>query len=212
MTKIPTVREMEELLLRDSKTADLIDGRNAKSKSPDTKLTTDQVRHEVSVFARILINVYCGWPFHNEMLKRKILKTLVDIHRNAKDMTSAELLEQLQPRNAYYRGTAKLTIDDNMEQKLVADFSDAGWYEVTVADLTSDPKFTFDAKGNEIHADWQPRPDTHDGKMENKNIKFYGPTPDNATEAVGLIQYIEDKVSNSDWTFKADITFGGKRD
>ena len=41
MTKIPTVREMEELLLRDSKTADLIDGRNAKSKSPDTKLTTD---------------------------------------------------------------------------------------------------------------------------------------------------------------------------
>jgi hypothetical protein len=48
--------------------------------------------------------------------------------------------------------------------------------------------------------------------MENQNIKFYGPTPDNATEAVGLIQYIEDKVSNGDWTFKADITFGGKRD
>ena len=123
-----------------------------------------------------------------------------------------EGIEQLQPRNEYYKGTAKLTIDDNMEQKLVADFSDAGWYEVTVADLTSDPKFTFDAKGNEIHADWQPRPDTHDGKMENQNIKFYGPTPDNATEAVGLIQYIEDKVSNGDWTFKADITFGGKRD
>ncbi|MBP3545416.1 MAG: hypothetical protein J6J82_03880 [Alphaproteobacteria bacterium] len=97
MTKIPTVREMEELLLRDSKTADLIDGRNAKSKSPDTKLTADQVRHEVSVFARVLINIYCGWPFHNEVLKRKILKTLVDIHRNTKDMTSAELLEQLRP-------------------------------------------------------------------------------------------------------------------
>ena len=129
-----------------------------------------------------------------------------------KDMGDVLDLAQLQPRNAYYRGTAKLTIDNNMEQKLVADFSDAGWYEVTVADLTSDPKFTFDAKGNEIHADWQPRPDTHDGKMENQNIKFYGPTPDNATEAVGLIQYIEDWVSNSDWTFKADIAFGGKRD
>ena len=123
-------------------------------------------------------------------------------------------LKQLQPRNEYYRGTAKLTIDDNMKQKLVADFSDAGWYEVTVAvaDLKSDSKFTFDAKGNEIHEDWQPRPDTHDGKMENQNIKFYGPTPDNATEAVGLIQYIEDKVNDGNWTFKADITFGGKRD
>ena len=44
MTKIPTISEMEELLLRDSKTADLVDGRNAKSKSPDTKLTADQVR------------------------------------------------------------------------------------------------------------------------------------------------------------------------
>ncbi len=129
-----------------------------------------------------------------------------------KDMGDVLDLEKLQPRNAYYRGTAKLTIDDNMEQKLVADFSDAGWYEVTVADLSSDPKFTFDAKGNEIHADWQPRPDTQDGKMENKNIEFYGPTQNNATEAVGLIQYIEDKVSDGDWTFKADITFGGKRD
>ncbi len=129
-----------------------------------------------------------------------------------KDMGDVLDLEQLQPRNEYYRGTAKLTIDDNMEQKLVADFSDDGWYEVTVSDLTSNPKFTFDAKGNKIHADWQPCPDTHDGKMENKNIKFYGPTPDNATEAVGLIQYIEDKVSSGDWTFKADITFGGKRD
>ena len=97
MTKIQTVREMEELLLRDSKTADFVDSRNAKSKSPDTKLTADQVRHEVSVFARILINVYCGWPFHNEVLKRKILKTLVNIHKNAHDMTSAELLEQLRP-------------------------------------------------------------------------------------------------------------------
>ena len=97
MTKIPTISEMEELLLRDSKTADLIDGRSAKSKSPDTKLTADQVRHEISVFARILINVYCGWPFHNEVLKRKILKTLVDIHKNAHDMTAAELLKQLRP-------------------------------------------------------------------------------------------------------------------
>ena len=97
MTKIPTIREIEEFLLRDSKTEDLVGGCDAKSKSPDTKLTAEQVRHDVSVFARVLINVYCGWPFHDEMLKRKILKTLVDIHKNAHDMTSADLLEQLRP-------------------------------------------------------------------------------------------------------------------
>ncbi len=97
MTKIPTIREMEELLLRDSKTEDLVEGRNTKSKSPDTKLTAEQIQHEVSVFARVLINIYCGWPFHDEILKRKILKTLLDIRNNAHDMTAAELLEQMRP-------------------------------------------------------------------------------------------------------------------
>ena len=97
MTKIPTVREMEELLLRDSTTEDLVEWHDTNAKSPNTKLTAEQVRHEVSVFARVLINVYCGWPFHNEVLKRKILKTLLTIRNNAHDMTSAELLEQIRP-------------------------------------------------------------------------------------------------------------------
>ena len=97
MNKIPTISEMEEFLLQGSKTEDLVEAGNTDSKAPETKLTADQVRHEVSVFARILINVYCGWPFHQEMLKRQILKTLTDIYQNAHDMTSAELLEQLRP-------------------------------------------------------------------------------------------------------------------
>lgn len=97
MNKIPTISEMEEFLLRDSKTEALVEAGNIKAKSPETKLTAEQVKHEVSVFARILINVYCGWPFHDKILKRKILKTLVDIHKNAHDMTSADLLKQLRP-------------------------------------------------------------------------------------------------------------------
>ena len=54
MTKIPTVREMEELLLRDSTTEDLVEWHDTNAKSPNTKLTAEQVRHEVSVFARVL--------------------------------------------------------------------------------------------------------------------------------------------------------------
>lgn len=97
MIKIPTISEMEKILLQDSRTKDLVAAGDTKSRSPDTKLTAEQIRHEVSVFSRVLINIYCGWPFHNETLKRKILKMLIDIYRNARDMTSLELLEQLKP-------------------------------------------------------------------------------------------------------------------
>lgn len=97
MVKIPTIKEMEDFLLRDSKTSDLVAAGDTKAKSPDTMLTAKQVRHEVSVFARVLINVYCGWPFHDEILKRKILRILTDIYNDAHEMTSLELLEQLRP-------------------------------------------------------------------------------------------------------------------
>lgn len=97
MVKIPTIKEMENFLLRDSKTSDLVAAGDTKAKSPDTMLTAKQVRHEISVFARVLINVYCGWPFHDEILKRKILRILTDIYNDAYEMTSLELLEQLRP-------------------------------------------------------------------------------------------------------------------
>ena len=97
MVKISPIKKMEEFLLQDSKTFDLIAAGDTKAKSPNTKLTVQQVRHDVSVFARVLINVYSGWPFHDEILKRKILRILIKIHKNAHDMTSLELLEQLRP-------------------------------------------------------------------------------------------------------------------
>ena len=95
MAKIPSVKEMEDFLLHDSKTSDLVAAGDTNAKSPDTKLTARQVQHEVSVFSRVLINVYCGWPFHDEILKRRVLQILTDIYKNAHDMTSLELLEQL---------------------------------------------------------------------------------------------------------------------
>ena len=97
MGKIPTISEMEEFLLRDSRTEDLVAAGDTQSKSPDTKLTTKQVRHEISVFSRVLINIYCGWPFHDKILKRKILKMLIDIYEKAHGMTALDLLEQLKP-------------------------------------------------------------------------------------------------------------------
>lgn len=97
MNKTPTISEMEEFLLQDSRTKDLISAGDTQSKSPDTKLTAKQVQHEISVFSRVLINIYCGWPFHNKTLKRKILKMLIDIYEKAHSMTALDLLEQLKP-------------------------------------------------------------------------------------------------------------------
>ena len=97
MFRIQTILEMENLLLQGSKTKDLVAAGKTKSKAPGTKLTAQQVRHEVSIFARVLVNVYCGWPFHKKILKRKILKKLIDIYNNAHAMTSLELINQLKP-------------------------------------------------------------------------------------------------------------------
>ena len=55
--KIMSVKEMEYFLLQDPKISDLVVAGDTNAKSPDTKLTTQQIQHEVSVFSRVLINV-----------------------------------------------------------------------------------------------------------------------------------------------------------
>jgi hypothetical protein len=130
----------------------------------------------------------------------------------------------LEPSNNYYKGTADLIVknadnSNDLEQKLVADFSNAGWYKVTVDHLPvnfpaghyTGATVAFDAKGNNIDEKWRADPANQDGKLENENIKHYGPESNNPTEAVGFVQYIENHNSDGDWTFKADITFGAKK-
>lgn len=100
MTKIPTISEMEEHLLRDSTIDDLTSGL-PDNHIPEKKLTATQIKHDISVLARLLIRAYVGWPVHSEIIKRKVLKTLVDIYNNAYDMTAAEFFEQLTPVLSY---------------------------------------------------------------------------------------------------------------
>ena len=100
MTKIPTISEMEEHLLRDSTIDDLTSGL-PDNHIPEKKLTATQIKHDISVLARLLIRAYVGWPVHSEIIKRKVLKTLIDIYNNAYDMTAAEFFEQLKPVLSY---------------------------------------------------------------------------------------------------------------
>lgn len=127
----------------------------------------------------------------------------------------------LEPQNNYYKGKSNFIVKQSgnlvdLEQKLIADFSDAGWYKVTVDNIPLNGHggvISFDnSKGNDINDDWVADPENEDGKIENMTIKYYGPEPNNPTESVGLVQYIENKIDSGDWTFKADITFGAKKE
>ena len=125
---------------------------------------------------------------------------------------ASDLSNYVQPETDYYRGSSTLTVSNNgANQNLVADFTDAGWYKVTVNNLNSiefdgniTSKFNVskDNNGNPI------------GDIENRYIGYYGPESNNATEAVGFVQYVErpqNATSETSWSFKADIAFGGAK-
>ena len=146
MAKIPSIVEMEEFLLQNSKTADLVAAGDTHPKSPDTKLTAQDVRHDVSVFARVLINVYCGWPFHKEILKRKILRILTNIYNNAHDMTIIELFEQL-------KQVIKIIPDNHINLCMVGhdNFARTGLRKIRPnvgANIANDKDFSIELKDN----------------------------------------------------------------
>ena len=92
MVKIPTIKEMENFLLQDSGLEDM--GIPAPEKrEPNKKLSTDDVRHDISVLARYLIRVYVGWPVHDEIVKRKVLTRLTKAYKSAHDMTATKFFD-----------------------------------------------------------------------------------------------------------------------
>ena len=101
MFKIRSISDMENELLALSKTEDVVgvtvvgvDERRSLQ-NVEQLLNKDEVKHDVSTYARILINVYCGWPFHKDIIKRKVLKKLLDIYHSDQDMTALELFNRL---------------------------------------------------------------------------------------------------------------------
>ncbi|MBO4480549.1 MAG: hypothetical protein J5742_02900 [Alphaproteobacteria bacterium] len=92
--KIPTVQEMESKLLQNSVPED-INIPNDIQEQPDKILDADDIRRDISVMARTFINVYCGWPFYNEVLKRTILQFLTNMYDNAHNMTAQEFCQEM---------------------------------------------------------------------------------------------------------------------
>jgi len=94
MFKIRSISDMENELLAMSKTEDIVSQPESRV-DIQKQIPADQVKRDVAILARLLINVYCGWPFHNEIVKRKVLKKLLSIYNNAHDMTPTDLFNKL---------------------------------------------------------------------------------------------------------------------
>lgn len=101
MEKIPSISELEKLFLATSNSDDISVVNNRpdffRTQNADMLISADDVRHDTAALGRILINAYCGWPFHTEIIKRHVLKELLNIYHNADDTTAGEYFKSLGP-------------------------------------------------------------------------------------------------------------------
>lgn len=94
MFKIKTISEMEQDLLAKSDSSDVVGGKPV-AHDANKILSKQDVQRDIATYARVLINVYCGWPFHNAIVKRKVLKKLLSFYKNAHEMTAKDLYNEL---------------------------------------------------------------------------------------------------------------------
>ncbi len=92
MSPIPAIADLEKKFLDVSSTDDIgvLCNWNTATIIPKASeiMTAADVRHDTAVLGRILINGYCGWPYHDEIVKRKVLMILDRIFTDAHDMSS----------------------------------------------------------------------------------------------------------------------------
>lgn len=96
MFKASNISEMEKFLLSKSSTDDFVFSANRRS-IPARNLSADDVRRDVAILARLLIRVYVGWPVHDEIVKKRILKHLVNVYNDAHEMPADEFFKLLKP-------------------------------------------------------------------------------------------------------------------
>lgn len=96
---IKTIKKLEDKLLSDSKSDDInpISGNYSPEQHPNKILSIKQIKHDISVIARIFINGYCGWPFHSTLVKYNILNALSKIYDNTSEISVEHFFDLLKP-------------------------------------------------------------------------------------------------------------------
>ena len=94
MHPIVSISKMENFLLTASSVDDILTSSPAQQ-DPTKKLTAKEVKQDVSIFARLLIRAYVGWPVLNVFIKRTVLKQLIDIYNNAHEITAQDFFDSI---------------------------------------------------------------------------------------------------------------------
>jgi len=96
-SKIPSVEQLEQRFLSVAPESGFRVMRNAETSiDMDSSISEDAARTDVAMFARLLIQAYGGWPFYPQILRRRILTTLLRIYNSISGpIKISRLYEQL---------------------------------------------------------------------------------------------------------------------
>lgn len=90
-----SISKMEEFLLKSSSVDDISALTSVIKQDPTKKLTAEEVKQDTSIFARLLIRAYVGWPVLNVFIKRKVLKQLINLYNNAHEITAQDFFDSI---------------------------------------------------------------------------------------------------------------------
>ena len=76
-----SLNQLEQKLLKDSCTDDIVEKKGVPQ-DENKILTPEDIQYDVSILARMLINVYVGWPFLSDTKKLQIFEILDALYSN----------------------------------------------------------------------------------------------------------------------------------
>jgi len=90
------IKELEQKLLKDSCTDDIFEEKNVPQ-DKNKILSPNDIKHDVSVLSRMLVNVYVGWLFLPDTKKMQILKILDDLYSLNTEISAEAFYNRLNP-------------------------------------------------------------------------------------------------------------------
>jgi hypothetical protein len=90
-----SIRNLEEKLLSQSTCNDIFIADKKRAANASQTLTPEQIKKETSVLSRILINGYCGWPFHSKLLKWSVLLKLNKLFDSAAPLSAKDFFNRI---------------------------------------------------------------------------------------------------------------------
>ena len=91
-----SLNQLEQKLLKDSCTEDIVEKKGVPQ-DENKILTPQDIHHDVSVLARMLINVYVGWPFLSDTKKLQILEILDALYSSNTTISAKAFYDKLSP-------------------------------------------------------------------------------------------------------------------